>query len=101
LSPVEQKLWLALQQTAEGMKLKFRRQQPIRPYIADFACMKAKLLIELDGTSHDTQVKYDQARDAYLRAQGYKVLRFSNQDVANDVNGVVETIVRDVKALLK
>src|SRR5688572_17020851 len=60
--------------------LKFRRQSPIGSYIADFACHAAKLVIELDGESHDFEerVQRDAGRDAWLASQGYEVLRFSN-----------------------
>jgi very-short-patch-repair endonuclease len=99
-SPCEQKLWFALRQATADRKIKFRRQQPIHPYIADFACMKAKLLIELDGFSHDGQAHYDQARDSYLKNQGYEVLRISNNEVLTNIQNVVEAIVTRAEELL-
>ena len=71
---------------------KFRRQQPIGPYIADFACLSQKLLIELDGSQHATQQDYDEKRDAFLRERGYRVLRFWNNEVFENCFGVLERI---------
>ena len=71
---------------------KFRRQQPIGPYIVDFACMPQKLLIELDGGQHAEQHTYDQKRDAFLRKQGYKILRFWNNEIFENCFGVLESI---------
>ena len=71
---------------------KFRRQQPIGPYIVDFACMPKKLLIELDGGQHAEQHTYDKKRDEFLREKGYKILRFWNNDVFENCFGVLEAI---------
>ena len=71
---------------------KFRRQQPIGPYIVDFACMPQKLLIELDGGQHAEQHTYDQKRDEFLRQQGYKILRFWNNEIFENCFGVLENI---------
>ena len=72
----------------------FRRQVPIKDFIADFACHAAKLVIELDGGQHfsDQAEQKDAARSAVIEAQGYKVLRFSNHDVMTNRAGVLETI---------
>jgi very-short-patch-repair endonuclease len=74
--------------------LGFRRQTPIRNYIADFICMSAKLIIELDGESHDFEErqKADQKRDAFFVSEGFQVLRFTNEQVMSNLEGVVETI---------
>ena len=71
---------------------KFRRQQPIGPYIVDFACMPKKLLIELDGGQHAEQHTYDKKRDEFLRGKRYKILRFWNNDVFENCFGVLESI---------
>ena len=71
---------------------KFRRQQPFGPYIADFACLSQKLLIELDGSQHAEQKAHDEKRDAFLRQAGYRVLRFWNNDVFENCFGVLERI---------
>ncbi len=71
---------------------KFVRQMPIGPYFADFACRKAKLIIELDGSQH-ADSKYDRRRDEFLRANGYSVLRFWNTDALKQTRSVCETIL--------
>ncbi len=71
---------------------KFRRQQPIGPYIADFACMTEKLLIELDGGGHAEQKAKDRRREEYLRRSGYRVLRFWNTEVFENLSGVLERV---------
>ena len=71
---------------------KFRRQQPIGPYIADFACMTEKLLIELDGGGHAEQKTKDRRREEYLQRSGYRVLRFWNTEVFENLSGVLEKV---------
>jgi very-short-patch-repair endonuclease len=74
--------------------LGFRRQVPIKNYITDFICMSAKLVIELDGESHDFEERQraDQNRDGFFVAQGFQVLRFTNEQVMSNLEGVVEAI---------
>ena len=71
---------------------RFRRQHPIGPYIVDFACLARKILIELDGSQHAERQDDDKKRDAFLRAQGYRVLRFWNNEVFENCFGVLERI---------
>jgi very-short-patch-repair endonuclease len=71
---------------------RFRRQVPIGPYIVDFACLKSRLVLELDGSQHFDQASYDQARSAFLEAQRFRVLRFWNNDVTQRCDAVIETI---------
>ena len=71
---------------------KFRRQQPIGPYIADFACLSRKLLVELDGGQHAERCVDDEKRDAFLQERGYRVLRFWNREVSRNCFGVLERI---------
>ncbi|SDC84055.1 Very-short-patch-repair endonuclease [Bradyrhizobium brasilense] len=90
---VERILWSELR----GNRLNsatFRRQVPIDNYVADFVCHAAKLVIELDGGQHfsDEGERADAARSAVIEAKGFKVLRFSNLDVATNRSGVLETI---------
>jgi very-short-patch-repair endonuclease len=72
----------------------FRRQVPIGPYIADFACMAAGLVIEVDGSQHghDDFRARDDARTRWLEAEGYRVIRFWNNDLTNNMDGVLDTI---------
>lgn len=86
----EKKLWQCLRkEQLEGYK--FRRQFFIGKYIVDFVCVDSKLVIEADGGQHNDN-HHDKNRDAYLRKQGYSVLRFWNNDVLQNIEGVVETI---------
>jgi very-short-patch-repair endonuclease len=70
---------------------KFRRQVPVGPYIVDFLCVGAKLIVEADGSQHAESLR-DNIRDAYLANQGWKVLRFWNNEVSQNREGVLETI---------
>lgn len=92
-SPIEKKLWEVLSRQAKVNGVRFRRQHPVHPYVADFACLSVHVLVEIDGNSHDMRQAYDAQRDAYLRDQGYDVLRFSNENVKMNVEGVVATIL--------
>lgn len=93
-TPSEQRLWLSLRAgRLDGAK--FRRQQVIGPYIADLACrLPMKIVVEADGNTHgtDEQIEYDAARADYLQTQGYIVLRFSNREIMNNLEGVLTTI---------
>jgi very-short-patch-repair endonuclease len=72
----------------------FRRQVPIGPYIADFACMAARLIIEIDGSQHGTDagISRDQERARWLEKEGYRIIRFWNNDVTENIGGVLEAI---------
>ena len=72
---------------------KFRRQRPIGPYFADFACLEAKLIVELDGGQHVEAVEYDEDRTRFVQAQGYRVLRFWNNGVLMQTGTVLEQIL--------
>jgi very-short-patch-repair endonuclease len=87
----EQKLWYHLR-AHRFMGLKFKRQKPMGRYIVDFVCIERQLIIEIDGGQHADQVAYDQQRDAWLRSQGYSVLRFWNNDVMQQMEGVLDKI---------
>jgi len=90
----EKLLWRLL--LAKGLSgLKFRRQQPIGDYIVDFACLEKMLIIEVDGGQH-SENENDQRRDAWLRSRGYTVLRFWNNDVLSNLEGVMERISKQV-----
>ncbi|QEX19325.1 DNA methylase [Hypericibacter terrae] len=88
----ERKLWSALSgQQLDGFK--FRRQVPIGDFIADFACLSARLIVEVDGGQHDAEREKDAARTAWLNSRGYRVIRFWNNDVLANLEGVVRTIL--------
>ena len=72
--------------------LKFRRQQPIDNYIVDFVCFENRIIIEIDGGQHAEDGKKDIERDSYLKKHGFKVLRFWNNEVMNNIIEVLETI---------
>jgi very-short-patch-repair endonuclease len=90
-TPAEQKLWSCLRNDQLGVT--FRRQHAIGNFIPDFCSPKAKLIIELDGSQHLEQEEYDEERTKYLEAQGYKMIRFWNNDVVNNIEGVILAII--------
>jgi very-short-patch-repair endonuclease len=87
----EKRLWKHLR-TKQINVLKFRRQQPIGPYIVDFVCFKNKLIIELDGSQHVDNKPHDLVRDNWLRLQGFSVYRFWNNDVMNNIDGILRVV---------
>jgi very-short-patch-repair endonuclease len=72
--------------------LKFRRQTPVMGYYADFVCWDAKLIVEIDGGQHGEQVEYDAQRTKVLEEAGFQVLRFWNNDVLTNIEGVMEKV---------
>ncbi|GAB6268373.1 MAG: hypothetical protein STSR0002_11140 [Smithella sp.] len=87
----EKLLWKQLRlKQIEGFK--FRRQQPIDYYIVDFVCFEKRIIVEVDGGQHAMQKEDDIIRDTYLRQQGFQVLRFWNNEVLQNINGVLEVI---------
>ena len=90
----EQILWWSLRnRRCDG--LKFRRQVPIGRFIADFYCAEFKLIVELDGESHDEQMEYDEKRTAWLQDRQYHVVRFFNEDVFRSLDAVLLTVMRE------
>jgi very-short-patch-repair endonuclease len=87
----ERKLWQHLRDK-QLENFRFRRQRPIGNYIVDFICLEANLVVELDGGQHADQQQYDLKRTAYLTAEGLKVLRYWNNDVMQNIEGVLENI---------
>jgi len=77
--------------------LKFRRQHPLDIFIADFYCHERKLIVELDGGIHDSedQAEYDLGRTFDLEQKGFKIVRFRNEEVINDVNQVLDRILKE------
>ena len=88
MTDAERALWRELRHDQLGRR--FRRQHPIPPYVVDFACIEAKLIVEADGGQHADGC--DQERDAYLRRQGWKILRFWNNDVLQNRTEVLQII---------
>jgi very-short-patch-repair endonuclease len=91
-TPAEQKLWSALRGAWLG-GYKFRRQHPIGWFIVDFYCADANLVVEVDGDVHAGQEEYDQSRTDWLEEQGYRVIRFRNVDVIEDIDAVGREIL--------
>ena len=89
----ERLLWSALRNFSFA-GLKFRRQHPVSFYVADFCCIQKKIIIELDGDSHDFSEQKDKERTEALNKEGYQVIRFSNADVLDNLEGVLMTIAR-------
>ena len=98
-TPAERRLWTYL--SASKLGAKFSRQMPVGPWYADFLCRELKLVVELDGHSHDVQPERDIRRDADMRARGYTVLHFTNDDVVDDAEGVAQAIQLKIEKLRK
>jgi len=96
---VERKLWYALRDRRFA-GFKFRRQQPIGPYIVDFVCFEAKLVVELDGAQHgfDANVAADEIRSNFLRHDGFRVKRFGNHDLLQHFDAVLDAIAYELAA---
>ena len=90
-------LWTELKQQKLGVS--FTRQTPIGNYIADFYCRKKKLVIEIDGSSHDNKYEYDKERDEYMKKLGITVLRLSDKDVKHDMSNVLIWIKHNIDNL--
>jgi very-short-patch-repair endonuclease len=92
----ERKLWWHLRHRMAMPETHFRRQVQIGKFIADFACHACKLVIEVDGSQHGEMTAADTERTRALEANGYRVLRFWNNDVLTNINGVLEEIQRTI-----
>ncbi|WP_446655027.1 endonuclease domain-containing protein [Blastomonas sp.] len=95
MTDAEIKLWSGLRGRQQA-GAKFRRQQPIGPFIVDFVCQEHRLIVEADGSQH-CDSNHDEQRDAFLCAQGYRVLRFWNCDIMDNVEAVTEEILRTLE----
>jgi len=94
----EQRLWFYLR-GGRFMGIKFKRQKPMGNYIVDFVAPSHKLIIELDGGQHAEQQEYDRSRDAWLRSQGYAVVRFWNHQVLTETQAVLEVVRQKIQTL--
>ncbi len=95
MTDAEVVLWSRLQRK-QLHGFAFRRQHPIGPFIADFACVSERVVVEVDGGPHfdDDAIEYDRARDRFLREQGWRVVRITNYDVFKHINDVLDHIAR-------
>ncbi len=93
MTDTERRLWRRLRMR-DLAGYKFRRQRPIGPYVVDFVCLTRGLIVEVDGGQHAERTEADSRRTAYLIARGFRVLRFWNNEVSANLDGVCEQIVR-------
>ena len=92
MTPAEKILWKELR-TNKLKGLHFRRQQIVHGYFADFYCHQHELIVELDGRIHELQKEYDVDREEYLIAIGFRIIRFTNEDITGNLKGVLQKIV--------
>jgi very-short-patch-repair endonuclease len=90
MTDAERKLWHRLRR--EQLDVKFRRQHPFENYVLDFVCTERRLVIEVDGSQHAEDRKYDEERTRKLNIAGFTVLRFWNNEILNETDAVVQTI---------
>ncbi len=96
LTDAEQKLWQKLR-NKQINDHKFRRQFVLGNYIVDFICLDKRLIVEVDGGQHMDNVDYDSQRDEWLKSQNFKVLRFWNNQVFNEIDSVLAVIVKNLE----
>ena len=94
MTPQEISLWMKLK--GDQLGCKFRRQHSIGNFIVDFYCPKAKLIVEIDGSQHQENERYDAKRTEYLTNLGYRVLRFWNNEVNTNMDGVIMKIQEEL-----
>ncbi|MDP9363562.1 MAG: DUF559 domain-containing protein [Chloroflexota bacterium] len=92
MTPAEEVLWRALR-GRRFAAYKFRRPHPVGPFVLDFCCPAARLVVEVDGAVHDRQAEQDDFRTGMLEANDYRILRFWNEDVLGDVDEVLNGIL--------
>ena len=97
MTDAERALWSRLRKR-QLKGLQFRRQYPLGRDIVDFVCLEQRLVIEVDGGQHNDQQAYDATRTSWLEAQGYRVLRFWNNDVLTQTHAVVESIAASLRS---
>jgi len=95
-TPTERKLWSRIRNDQLGVN--FRRQHAVGNFIPDFVCIEKKLILELDGSQHLEQQGYDDDRTKYLESLGYKVIRFWNNDVMKNMDGVILSIMYSLES---
>jgi len=93
---LERRLWRELR-NRRAFGIKFRRQHPVGPYVVDFACLEARLLIEIDGYWHQFRKADDEDRDRELKATGFAIVRYDVENESADVNALAETIAHEAR----
>ncbi len=96
----EHRLWYFLRnKQLDGYR--FRRQHPVGKYITDFACVRAKLIIEVDGATHGEvpEIQYDAARTEFLKSQGWRIARYGNEEIYKNIEDVLDDIYVHLKGL--
>jgi very-short-patch-repair endonuclease len=96
MTPAEKTLWKQVKANKLN-GLHFRRQQIVHGYFADFYCHQHDLIVEVDGEIHDSQREYDSEREEYLIGLGFRILRFTNEEVSKGLKAVLQKIVEECK----
>jgi len=96
MTPAEKILWKELRANRLN-GLHFRRQQIVHGYYPDFYCHQHELIVELDGGIHELQKEYDAEREEYLKSLGFRIIRFKNEEIFNDLQSVLLKIVKECK----
>jgi very-short-patch-repair endonuclease len=91
MTDAERRLWSRLRM--EQLGVKFRRQHPLGRYVLDFACLRPRMAIEIDGSQHFDQIDYDECRDRWFAANGFCVLRIASNEVLSNTDGVLMSIL--------
>ena len=95
-TPAERRLWRRVLRHKQFNHLRFTRQKPLDNYIVDFYCAEFMLAVEIDGDSHDAQQQQDETRTRRLNALGIEVIRYTNAEIMNDLEGVYENLLKRV-----
>ena len=98
MTEAERRVWQILR-SHQMKEYKFRRQVPIGRYIADFVCHEARLIVEIDGGQHDLSAPREAERSGFLQHEGYRILRFWNNEVLGNLDGVHETIAEELRRI--
>jgi very-short-patch-repair endonuclease len=96
-SPAEKKIWYEVLCRKQFKGYKFTRQKPLGGYVVDFYCSRLQLVIEIDGDSHAENEEYDKTRTRVLGQLGLRVLRYTNRDVCDNIEGVYQDLMRIVE----
>ena len=91
MTDAEKKMWQSIRKR-QILGCKFRRQAPVGPHIADFVCFEKKIIVEIDGGQHKAREEYDRKRTEWFRSRGFRVMRFWNNDVLANIEGVIERV---------